>query len=244
MRITIVKFTALFTSFAILLVFTVMALTGQFDHLLPDILADDTVSVKDDKKIFTVILDAGHGGEDGGASAKDGTLEKDLNLSLTLRLRDLLTAVGYRVLLTRTDDSMLGNGEPGYRKMADLRYRLDFANDHPEAVLISIHMNKFPEEYCSGVQLYYSPNVPESLKLATTLHTLVKSTFQPENKREIKSATSAIYLLDRVKIPAMLVECGFLSNTAEAELLKNENYQKQLALLITASINGYFAEIK
>ena len=145
----------------------------------------------------------------------NGTLEKELNLQYALAANDLLSACGFKVLLTRSDDRMLGDGEKGHKKLADLRYRLNLANSHPEALLISLHMNKFPQEYCKGIQLYYSPNNGESLPLAQALHRLVKD-FQKDNNREIKEATSAIYLLDRVQIPGILVECGFLSNNEEA----------------------------
>lgn len=241
MRMSIVRFTALFVSVSFLFVLSVMAVSGQLDRLLPSILPDDPLSVNNTGKNFTVILDAGHGGEDGGATGIDGASEKELNLAVTLKLRDLLSACGYRVLLTRDTDIMLGSGEKGHKKLADLQYRLDFANSHPEAVLISIHMNKFPQEYCNGIQLYYSPNNEESIKLANALHQLIRTDFQPENNREVKASGSSIYLLDRVRTPAILVECGFLSNQKEAALLKDDHYQKQLALLIYTSLNRYFS---
>ncbi len=239
MKMSILRFTALFTAASFLFVLSVMALTGQIDQLAAPILSKDSLPVNNPKEKITVILDAGHGGEDGGASGLSNTLEKDLNLQLTLRTKELLTACGYEVLLTRSDDSMLGSGEKGHKKLADLKYRLEFANSNPQAVLISIHMNKFPMEYCDGIQLYYSENNSESLRLATAFHQLVKNDFQKNNQRELKKATSAIYLLDRVQIPAMLIECGFLSNEKEAALLKDENYQKQLSLLFLAALNQY-----
>lgn len=241
MKMSIVRFTALFTASAFLFVLSVMALSGQIDHFIPSILSKDSLPVNNADEKITVILDAGHGGEDGGASGLNDTLEKDLNLQLTLRTKDLLTACGYNVLLTRDEDIMLGNGETGHKKLEDLRYRLDFSNGHPEALLISIHMNKFPMEYCKGVQLYYSANNDKSLPLATSLHHLIKEKFQQDNTREIKKATGSIYLLDRVQIPAILIECGFLSNSEESQLLKDETYQKKLSLLILAALNDYFA---
>ena len=186
-----------------------------------------------------MILDAGHGGQDGGAAAADGTLEKDLNLAVTLCAKDLLDACGYEVLLTRSDDSMLGDGARGHKKLADLKYRLDFANAHPEALLVSVHMNYFPEESCRGVQLYYSPNNERSYALAGAFHRLIKERLQPDNKREIKEALSNIYLLDRVQIPAVLMECGFLSNKEEAALLQSADYQKKLSVLMLSAIDGY-----
>ncbi len=244
MKMSIVRFTALFTAAAVLLVLSVAALSGQLgqiDRLIPPILTEDSQTVNNTGEKITVILDAGHGGEDGGASGLNDTLEKDLNLQLTLRIRDLLTACGYNVLLTRTDDSMLGNGEKGRKKLEDLRCRLNFSNGHPEAVLVSIHMNKFPMEYCKGIQLYYSANNGESLPLANCFHSLVKKEFQKDNEREVKKATSSIYLLDRAQIPAILIECGFLSNPEESKLLKDETYQKELSLLFLTALGDYFS---
>ena len=237
MKMSIVRFTALFCAVSVLFVLSVLALSEQLDQLVPPILPKDSPSVKDEGK-KVLILDAGHGGEDGGASGVNGTLEKELNLQYALAANDLLSACGFKVLLTRSDDRMLGDGEKGHKKLADLRYRLNLANSHPEALLISLHMNKFPQEYCKGIQLYYSPNNGESLPLAQALHRLVKD-FQKDNNREIKEATSAIYLLDRVQIPGILVECGFLSNNEEASLLKTEGYRKKLSVLLLGALSDY-----
>ena len=202
------------------------------------ILTDGGSSVKEKEENFLLILDAGHGGADGGATGLSGSLEKDLNLQVTLKTAELLEAMGYTVLLTREDDRMLGEGEKGHKKLADLKYRLEFANSHENALLISIHMNKFPMEYCKGIQLYYAPANVQSLPLANALHRLVRD-FQKDNKRELKEAGSAIYLLDRATVPALLMECGFLSNAEEEALLKSEDYQKQLACLIACAVCRY-----
>ena len=215
MKMSIVRFTALFCAVSVLFVLSVLALSGQLDQLVPPILPKDSPSVKDEGK-KVLILDAGHGGEDGGASGVNGTLEKELNLQYALAANDLLSACGFKVLLTRSDDRMLGDGEKGHKKLADLRYRLNLANSHPEALLISLHMNKFPQEYCKGIQLYYSPNNGESLPLAQALHRL-----------------------DRVQIPGILVECGFLSNNEEASLLKTEGYRKKLSVLLLGALSDY-----
>ena len=240
MKMSIVRFTALFCAVSVLFVLSVLALSGQLDQLVPPILPKDSPSVKDEGK-KVLILDAGHGGEDGGASGVNGTLEKELNLQYALAANDLLSACGFKVLLTRSDDRMLGDGENGHKKLADLRYRLNRANIHPEALLISLHMNKFPQEYCKGIQLYYSPNNGESLPLAQALHRLVKD-FQKDNNREIKEATSAIYLLDRVQIPGILVECGFLSNADDEQLLGDDSYRSAVARAIADGIEHYYRE--
>ncbi len=133
MKMSIVRFTALFCAVSVLFVLSVLALSGQLDQLVPPILPKDSPSVKDEGK-KVLILDAGHGGEDGGASGVNGTLEKELNLQYALAANDLLSACGFKVLLTRSDDRMLGDGEKGHKKLADLRYRLNLANSHPEAL--------------------------------------------------------------------------------------------------------------
>ncbi|MBQ7846804.1 MAG: N-acetylmuramoyl-L-alanine amidase [Clostridia bacterium] len=243
MKAFFLRFASLFTALCLVVLTAGTALISGHLSSGGSILADNLLSVNNGAQIFTVILDPGHGGQDGGAQSADGTLEKDLNLQLSLCLADLLSAMGYRVLLTRSEDVMLGEGAKGHKKLADLKYRLDFANEYPDALLISIHMNKFPMDYCKGIQLYYSGNHENSLLFANALHPLVKG-FQGDNNREIKQAGSAIYLLDRVRIPAVLVECGFLSNANEAELLKNTEYQQQLALLIASALCTYETQVQ
>ena len=238
MKFTLFRIASLVFSSAVLLLLCLTALSGHLDDLSDAILPKELPSVNIANEKVRVILDAGHGGQDGGASSADGTLEKDLNLAVVCRTGDLLSACGYETLLTRSDDSMLGDGTAGHKKLADLRWRLDFANSHPDALLVSVHMNFFPQKSCRGIQLYYSDNDQNSIALAESLHARVKD-LQPDNRREIKKALSNIYLLDRVQIPAVLIECGFLSNTEEAALLKSEDYQKTMSILILSSIDGY-----
>ena len=186
---------------------------------------------------FTVVIDAGHGGEDGGASSKDGTKEKDLNLSVALQLKSILSASGFNVVLTRSDDSMLYTDKThGSLKMQDLKNRLAVANSTENGILISIHMNKFSQEKYSGLQVFYSKNNDKSIEIARSIQQSNHSFLQTQNTREIKPAGSNIYLLDNAKVPAVLVECGFLSNPEECEKLKSTDYQKQLAAVISGAI--------
>jgi len=189
----------------------------------------------------TVIIDAGHGGMDGGAVSVTGSLEKDLNLDLAETLKCMLEAAGYNVVMTRTDDSMLNSDGtyPKSRKMRDLQARLEITESHPDAILVSIHMNKFPEEKYSGLQVYYSGNNSKSKEIAQNVQEMNKLVLQPNNSREIKAAGDNIYLLKNIKIPAILVECGFLSNTEEAKLLDTEIYRKKIACLIFAAIQPF-----
>ncbi len=185
----------------------------------------------------TVVIDAGHGGEDGGAVGINGCIEKELNLEIALILRDLLSASGVNVRMTRTEDIMLYDAAvPGKKKIQDLRRRVEIGEENEDALTVSIHMNTYPSPKYSGAQVYYSPNRPESKELAETVQEYIKSYLQPQNSRQIKESTSAIYLLHNIKNPAILIECGFISNQEEAELLCTDTYRHKVALAIYSSI--------
>ncbi len=187
---------------------------------------------------FVIILDAGHGGEDGGATGINGVLEKDLNLSITRTLADLLRTAGYTVIETRTEDRLLcDEGTPkGHRKSGDLQNRLHYAEEYPNSVLISLHMNTFPNDTCRGAQVWYSQNDQRSAEWASAVQTKIKQELQPNNNRKTKAATSSIYLLRHAPTPAILIECGFLSTPDECEALTGDAYQKALALVIFSAI--------
>ena len=183
----------------------------------------------------TVILDAGHGGEDGGASSADGLLEKDLNLALALTMRDILVANGINVILTRETDTLLYDRNvdfQGRKKMLDMAARLKIAENATDPVFVSIHMNTYPHPSCQGVQVWYSENNEASLELAKTIQSTTKELLQNENDRPVKRSGSSIYLLHHLQCPAVLVECGFLSSPEEAALLASESYRQQLALTL------------
>lgn len=191
------------------------------------------------------ILDAGHGGEDGGAVGVDGTMEKDLNLAVVRCLGEMLERAGEQVIYTRRDDRMTYTEEqniPGKRKMYDLRNRLAAANDRPGTVLVSIHMNKFPVEKYSGLQVFYGRNDPASRRLAETIQTTVAATLQPDNARQIKPTTDAIYLLWNATGPAVLVECGFLSNPEECKKLSDADYERRLSFSLFCAMMKYRSE--
>ncbi len=190
----------------------------------------------------TVVLDAGHGGEDGGAVGISGVYEKDLNLSITLILRDLLLANGYDVVLTREDDRLLYDTTVDYRgrkKALDLVARRKIAEETPNAVFVSIHMNAYPRSEYRGLQVWYSPHDVRSEALAAHVQECVSAALQPENDRHIKRATSSIYLLHHLNTPAILIECGFLSNADDCALLESEEYQRKLALQLMLALSSY-----
>lgn len=197
------------------------------------------VGAQPNVKYKTVIIDAGHGGEDGGASSKSGLIEKHLNLEIALILREMLTAQGIDVVMTRTDDRLLYDRNvdfEGRKKKLDLAARLEVAKTYEESIFISIHMNSFSDKRYSGLQVWYSQNCPESMVLAQKIQTNTRAKLQPSNKRTIKAADSKIFLLDNAISPAVLVECGFLSNPDEAALLGDDQYKREIAQVMLEAI--------
>lgn len=194
-----------------------------------------------------VVIDPGHGGEDGGASRGD-VLEKNLNLEISLTLSDIFTLFGYDSLLTRTNDTLLYDyyndleDYTGKKKTYDLRNRLRIAEESGAELFIGIHMNKFPKEQYKGLQVYYSPNTDASRNAASIIQSYAKKFIAPDNKREIKCANQSIFILKRIKIPAVLVECGFLSNADEFSLLTTREYRNKLAMSIFASSAEYLTQ--
>lgn len=189
-------------------------------------------------RLPAVVIDAGHGGADGGAVAPDGTCEKDINLNIAKNVRALLSSLGYECVMTRDEDVMLSDGSGGSAKMSDLKQRVAMT-DGKDCIFVSIHQNKFPQDSCSGTQVYYSKNDARSAVLAKTVQECVREYIQKENTRQIKPAGSEIFVLDRCRVPAILIECGFLSNPAELLKLKDGEYQKTLACAIAASVASY-----
>ena len=139
----------------------------------------------------------------------------------------------------RTEDKLLcaDSTKKGGRKREDLKNRLAFTQKYPDAVFISVHMNTFPSPDCEGLQVWYSQNHPFSKELAQGVQTTVKQHLQPQNNRKIKAATSAIYLLQHAKTPAILIECGFLSTKADCERLSDPHYRQQLAVSLFVAIS-------
>lgn len=190
-----------------------------------------------------VIIDAGHGGEDPGAVA-NGLIEKDLNLEIAKMISQILKANGYKTHLTRDDDRLLYNtGEENRKKHFDIRNRIKIASEFDEAIFVSVHMNKFPAEYCKGLQAFYNNENESGKKLAELIQNNVKK-LQTENHRVIADGKDSIYLLEELEIPATLIECGFLSNFEEANLLNNDNYKLSLAMSIYCGIADYMENFK
>ena len=190
-----------------------------------------------------IILDAGHGGFDGGAVANDGTVEKDINLNITLTLEKMLKQSGFEVVMTRTDDSSTesnSNDKIAKKKKSDLNNRLELMKKYDDAVFVSIHLNKFTTSAARGSQIFYSSKVDSSKNLADSIQNSIVRKIQPENTRVNKKSTSSTYILHNATVPAVIVECGFLSNKAELELLKNEEYQNKMAFCIYCGILDFY----
>ena len=190
----------------------------------------------------TVIIDAGHGGDDGGAIGIDGTVEKDINLDIALKLEKLLKFYGFDVIMTRTEDIMTcddGLDSLRKRKVSDIHNRFDVLEKNPDAVFISVHQNKFEDNSQHGTQVFYSGNNDESKLLAESIQNSIVSVLQPDNSRVVKKSGSGIYLLYHAKLPAVLVECGFISNPAEVKKLNDENYRMKIAILIADGLIKY-----
>lgn len=214
------------------------ALLSAFVFLMISAALNIKVSVSSEnvKSMPTIVIDAGHGGEDGGAVSESGVLEKDINLSIANDTSALFYLLGFDVKQTRKTDIALDNGEDTIRKrkVSDMKKRLEIFNSSEENTIISIHQNKFSESKYHGTQIFYSPNNPKSKQLADSIKYSVKGLLQPDNERECKKADSGIYLLKNTNNPAVIVECGFISNGEECKNLLDSQYQKQMAFSITA----------
>lgn len=193
------------------------------------------------------MANASHGGFDGGAVAQDGTVEKNINLNICLALKSFLESNGYDVILTRNTDTStddIDSDKISSRKKNDLQNRLNLMKTYPEAVFVSIHLNKFTTSAANGSQVFYNGKLKNSYILGEYIQNQIVKQLQPDNTRVNKQATSGTYLLYNATVPAVLVECGFLSNKAELEKLKDSEYQKKMAFCIFCGINDYFSNIK
>ena len=194
-----------------------------------------------------IIIDAGHGGEDGGAVANDGTVEKDLNLDIALKLNDIMSVMGYKTHLIRTTDTAIHTSGDTIRqrKISDIKNRFAIMNKYDDCIYVSIHQNKFNDTGVHGAQTFYSPNNNESRVLADFIQKSISSQLQKENRRVIKKSGTDIYLLYNATKPTVMVECGFVSNDNELKKLKDNDYQNKMAISIALGIINYnVSEVK
>lgn len=194
------------------------------------------------ENVPVIIIDAGHGGEDGGAVGIDGTAEKDLNLSISLKLNEILSAMGYQTRMVRTTDTSIHNADADTvreRKVSDIHNRAAIMNEYENCIYVSIHQNKYSGSSIWGAQTFYSPNNEESKELAQLIQASIANNVQPDNKRVIKQSGTNIYVLYNATKPAVMVECGFVSNANELEQLKDDEYQNKMAFAISNGIINY-----
>ena len=200
------------------------------------------VNAEVENPLPVIILDAGHGGVDSGCVSVHGAEEKDINLSILLKLRGMLEVTGFKVEVTRdTDRSIHDTGVTGLgnQKKSDMSNRLDIINSFDNAVFVSIHQNQFTDAKYSGAQMFYPLESADSERLAAIMQGNFVSFLQPDNTREIKPVGTEIYLLHFAECPAVMAECGFLSNEEEAAKLETEEYQAQVAFTIYKSLCDY-----
>lgn len=232
----VMKFTVRVCAFFLVLVLAVQASSSFIEN------SDEyKATVMEAAEAKTVIIDAGHGGEDCGAIGVNGCYEKDLNLEISNILGSMFEERGYAVIYTRLDDKLLyteAENIKGIRKISDLKNRCKIGAEHENSIYISIHMNTFSEEKYSGLHVYYSCNNDSSYPLAMSVQNKVKSTLQ-ENNNRVPKLGKGMYLMENLNNPAILIECGFLSNKEECEKLSEKEYQKQLSFSILCGIIEY-----
>ncbi len=189
-----------------------------------------------------IILDPGHGGEDGGATSCTGVLESTYNLSISMRLNDLLHLLGYETKMIRTTDtSIYTKGETiAQKKASDLKERVRIVNETENALLLSIHQNNFPDGKYSGAQVFYA-GTEGSQELAKSLQSALVDTLNPGSNRKCKKI-DGVYLMEHIDCTGVLIECGFLSNPGEEAKLRDGAYQKKLCCVIAATVSKYLSD--
>ncbi len=189
-----------------------------------------------------IVLDAGHGGADGGASGPDSTRECDLNLAITLKTDAVLGLLGEETLLLRSTDTDLSSSDAksiSQKKVSDIRRRVELTNSQLGAILVSIHCNTYSQEKYHGAQVFYTGGAKE---FGETMQLALKNGVDPTNARMAKAVSPDVYLMNHIKVPGILVECGFLTNQEELTNLKNPDYQTRLAVTIAVTAANQASE--
>lgn len=190
------------------------------------------------QEVTTVVIDAGHGGIDPGKVGRNDVLEKDINLSIALKLKKYLEQQDIRVVMTRETDEGLYEERDANKKVRDMKNRLAVMEETKPSLTVSIHQNSYPEESVSGMQVFYYETSTEGKALAEILQQTMIECLKPQKERAAK-ANDTYYLLKKTSAPIVIVECGFLSNRAEAELLVSSEYQEKMAWAIHMGILRY-----
>ncbi len=211
--------------FLILILIAVVISSDRSVKVMKRIFISNEVDIND---AIVIVIDPGHGGRDPGKVGINNALEKDINLSIAKKLKNLLELNDIKVIMTREEDNGLYSEEDSNKKRADLDNRVDMIHNSKANLAISIHQNSFSEEYVKGAQVFYHTKSEEGKKLAQMLQSQIVDTIADGNHRKAKS-NSSYYMLKKTECPLVIVECGYLSNTNEAELLINEEYQEKMA---------------
>lgn len=190
---------------------------------------------------WTVVLDAGHGGNDPGKIGVDDSLEKDLNLIIAKKVQKLLEQQDVTVVMTRETDAGLYEEQTSNKKVQDMKNRCALINETQPDCVVSIHQNSYHEEYVTGAQVFYYGTSKEGERLAEILQEKLITHADPENHRQAK-ANESYYLLKKTEVPIVIVECGFLSNWEEAKKLQEDSYQNQIAWAVSMGILSYLQE--
>ena len=181
-----------------------------------------------------IVIDSGHGGDDPGKIGINQAKEKDVNLKIAKKVKKRLKKEGWKVVMTREEDVMLGDAQKGNRKIHDMKARVELINKTMPAMAVSIHQNSYQEAEIHGAQVFYYSHSQDGKRMAETIQRALLMADE-ENTRQAKG-NDTYYLLKRTEVPTIIVECGFLSNPQEAEKLTEDGYQKKLAQAITSGI--------
>jgi len=218
-----------------LLLLTILSLNYQFDS---------TTVMKSQGQKRIILIDPGHGGEDPGAvSNYSGVKEKDINLKVAAMVKEILEKEGHKVLMTREEDRLEyaeGTTDIIEKRKQDLQRRKKMMDEAGADIVVSIHLNKFPQQQYYGAQTFYPPNSVESQKLAMSIQKALREKVDPDNRRESLVKNENIIILRNVKTTIAIVECGFLSNREEENKLVQDEYQQKIAQAISAGIMSYF----
>jgi len=220
-----------------LLVIGAVLVTAQWGSRAVTVIAESSPIQREN----TIVIDAGHGGEDGGATSCAGIVESQYNLEIALRLNDLFHLPGHQTVMIRTTDTSVytKGGTIALKKVSDLRERVRVVNDTEDALLVSIHQNNFSDSRYSGAQVFYAPTEGSEL-LAKQLQAAFVSALNPGSNRKSKRSSS-VYLMEHIDCTGVLVECGFLSNPEEEAKLRSGDYQKKVCCVIASTVSLFLS---
>ena len=229
----------IFSAILLLLLYTFTKPSNEDPASTENLSTEDSTEDSHAKNYPVIVLDAGHGGFDPGKVGINGALEKDINLSIVKKLQTLLENKGFTVYLTREKDALLAPANSTSKKKDDMIARVEMVTKINPFFTISIHQNSFTDSSTSGPQVFYYHDSEESATMAQVIQDVLNSQLAPQKKRAPQANTN-YYLLTRTPTPTVIVECGFLSNPAEADLLTQEEYQSRVANSIYLGILSYY----